>query len=111
MKTIRAIHEAALTAAEHAAQQAYDLHGDTGACGFGWVEVEIDGRSPRSKELQSIGWDKAYRSKTLMFWRPSNAMVQSVYIQEVGASAYAKTFNDLVPDSYGLKVIPCSRLD
>lgn len=110
-KSLRYVHETALAAAEQAALAAYAEHGDTGACGFGWVEVQVDGRSPTARELRNLGWGKSWLPKTLQLWRPSQIGVQSIHVQEVGAQAYAETFNDLVPLGYDIKAYPCSRYD
>ena len=111
MKSLQHIHEQALAATENAALQAYAEHGDTGACGFGWVEIQVDGRSPKARELRSLGWGKSWLPKTLILWRPSQLGVQSIHVQEVGASAYAETFNELMPVGSNLRAYPCSRYD
>ena len=101
------IHEKAMQAAKEAAEQAYQQHGDMSACGFAWVKIFVDGRTKLGKSLAKIpGWSRSYDG-SLQLWNPSKMGVQSVYILEKGAEAYAKVFSELS----GVKAYAGSRLD
>jgi hypothetical protein len=102
------IHEQATAAAEAAADAAIAREGDTGACGFAWVNFYVDGRTRIGKELKRLPRVRRSYDGGLQLWNPSQAPVQSVYVLERGAEAYAKKFRELT----GLdSVYAGSRLD
>lgn len=93
-------------AARTAAQQATILNGgDRGACGFAWVEIR-PARGILAKTLKDTGkGDKGWNGG-IHVWNPAKAPVQSVYILESGAQAYANVLR-----FYGVNAYANSRLD
>lgn len=93
-------------AAYDAANTAYRDHGDTGACGFAWVEFPgIKGNTKAGRMLKAAGIGQDYK-RTFYIWNPSGLSVQSVYVLEQGAIAAAKYMQTI-----GIECRACSRLD
>ena len=60
-------------------------------CGFAWVDVTVDRtNSKEAKLLESIGFKKSYRAKTMTLWDPAQHRGQSMDCKEQGAYAYAE---------------------
>jgi hypothetical protein len=94
------------SAARLAAQKAGELiGGDRGACGFAWVEIR-PARGILAKALKDTGkGDKGWNGG-IHVWNPAKAPVQSIYILEQGACAYAALLRN-----YGINAYANSRLD
>ena len=59
-------------------------------CGFAWVDVYVTRtNSKEAKLLESVGFKKSYRAKTMTMWNPADYNGQSMDCREVGAQAYA----------------------
>lgn len=101
----KTIHTEAVLAGVTAEQAFIAQHGETPYCGFGWVEIP-NGRSPFVKwcKQNSIG-DKHWK-KGWSIWRPTNSYTQSMDVQEVGATAFAK-----VLQANGIEAYMASRAD
>lgn len=94
-------------AAFDAANRAYRDYGDTGACGFAWVEFSaaVKGNSKAGRMLKATGISQDYK-RTFYIWNPSGLAVQSVHVLEQGAIAAAQYMRD-----HEIECFPCSRLD
>ena len=65
-------------------------YGEPMYCGFAWVDVAVDRtNSKEAKLLESIGFKKSYRAKTMTRWDPAQHRGQSMDCKEQGAYAYA----------------------
>ena len=65
-------------------------YGEPMYCGFAWVDVTVDRtNSKEAKLLESIGFKKSYRAKTMTLWDPAQHRGQSMDCKEQGAYAYA----------------------
>lgn len=103
---VNAIIKEAKEAANKAAMSRYNQYGDTGACGFAWVEIfKIKGNTKIGKKLKAAGVNQNY-ARVFQIWNPSGVHVQSVDVLETGAVAAAK-----VLESYGFVSYAGSRLD
>jgi hypothetical protein len=81
--------------------------GDSGCCGFAWVDVYVDRtNSKQAKELIKAGFRKDYKPRCLSMWNPGELPVQNIDIKEAGAYAYANYLTAL-----GFKAYAGSRLD
>jgi hypothetical protein len=82
-------------------------YGEPMYCGFAWVDVNV-GRtnSKEAKMLESVGFKKSYRPKTMTMWDPAKHNGQSMDCKEVGAQAYAEVLR-----AYGFKAYMGSRAD
>lgn len=85
----------ALEAAKVATQDFIDRRGDNFACGFSWVNANIDGRSKIARELEEIDFEKSYK-RGYDLWNPSKMCVQSLEALYDGSKAYSKTMNELL---------------
>jgi len=66
-------------------------YGEPMYCGFAWVDVTVDRtNSKEAKLLESIGFKKSYRAKTMTLWDPAQHRGQSMDCKEQGAYAYAE---------------------
>ena len=66
-------------------------YGEPMYCGFAWVDVSVDRTNSReAKLLESIGFRKSYRAKTMQLWDPAQHHGQSMDCKEQGAYAYAE---------------------
>jgi len=93
--------------AESAGLAMYQRIGERDACGFGWVEVNVDRTNSRqAQELIKAGFRKDYKPKCLTMWDPAGVPTQSISVKEAGADAYATYLTAL-----GLRAYGCSRLD
>ena len=60
-------------------------------CGFAWVDVAVTRTNSKlAKALESVGFRKSYRAKTMTLWDPAQHRGQSMDCKEVGAQAYAE---------------------
>mgnify|MGYP001239625968 CR=1 FL=1 len=65
-------------------------YGEPMYCGFAWVDVAVERtNSKEAKLLESIGFKKSYRAKTMTLWDPAQHRGQSMDCKEQGAYAYA----------------------
>lgn len=82
-------------------------YGEPMYCGFAWVDVNV-GRtnSKLAKALESVGFRKSYRAKTMTLWDPAQHRGQSMDCKEVGAQAYAEVLR-----SHGIEAYMGSRAD
>ena len=102
-----ALHNEALASALIAQQQFLDTYGEMTYCGFAWVEIYADGRSPFMKKLVKEGIaKKGWDSKNYIIWNPTNVGTQSMDVKECASQAYANVFQ-----KYGVKAYMGSRAD
>ena len=116
MKNIQDIHtEATVMAQTAVAKFLEDWNTKTGGneygepmyCGFAWVDVHVERtNSKEAKALESIGFKKSYRPKTMTLWDPAKHNGQSMDCKEVGAQAYADVLR-----AHGYKAYMGSRAD
>jgi hypothetical protein len=104
---LKASHNAAIQSAKMTADLEYSAKGDCGACGFAWVALKVDGRTPLAKMLKELGFQKSWVKGEYYLWNPAQAYVQSVDILSKGAQAYVKMMRELT----GLDFYMDSRLD
>ena len=65
-------------------------YGEPMYCGFAWDDVAVERtNSKEAKLLESIGFKKSYRAKTMTLWDPAQHRGQSMDCKEQGAYAYA----------------------
>ena len=82
-------------------------YGEPMYCGFAWVDVSVTRtNSKEAKALESIGFRKSYRAKTMTLWDPAQHRGQSMDCKEVGAQAYAEVLR-----AHGFKAYMGSRAD
>ena len=82
-------------------------YGEPMYCGFAWVDVAVDRtNSKEAKLLESIGFKKSYRAKTMTLWDPAQHRGQSMDCKEQGAYAYADTLR-----AAGIEASAGSRAD
>jgi len=82
-------------------------YGEPMYCGFAWVDVSVERtNSKEAKLLESIGFKKSYRAKTMTMWDPAQHRGQSMDCKEVGAQAYAEVLRQA-----GFKAYMGSRAD
>jgi len=81
-------------------------YGEPMYCGFAWVDVKVRSNSKLGKALQAVGFKKSWQGGILQLWDPAQHRGQSMDCKEVGASAYAKVFQD-----YGINMYMGSRAD
>jgi len=82
-------------------------YGEPMYCGFAWVDVSVARtNSKEAKALESIGFRKSYRPKTMTLWDPAKHPGQSMDCKEVGAQAYAEVLREA-----GYKAYMGSRAD
>ena len=82
-------------------------YGEPMYCGFAWVDVSVDRTNSReAKALESVGFRKSYRPKTMTLWDPAKHNGQSMDCKEVGAQAYAEVLR-----KYGYRAYMGSRAD
>ena len=113
---IQAIHTQATTKAQDAvtdflskwqAQTGGNEYGEPMYCGFAWVDVAVERtNSKQAKLLESIGFRKSYRPKTMTLWDPAQHRGQSMDAKEQGAQAYAEVLR-----AHGFKAHMGSRAD
>lgn len=113
---IKDIHTEAVTAAKQAIQDFLNRwrsqtggneYGEPMYCGFAWVDVAVDRTNSReAKALESVGFRKSYRPKTMTLWDPAEHRGQSMDCKEHGAQAYAE-----VLQKYGIRAHMGSRAD
>jgi hypothetical protein len=116
MQNITQIHTEATQAAKNAVGEFLDRwnastggnqYGEPMYCGFAWVDVAVERtNSKEAKALQSIGFSKSYRPKTMTLWDPAKHNGQSMDCKEQGAQAYAEVLR-----KYGFKAYMGSRAD
>jgi hypothetical protein len=96
----------ALTAAQIAAREFVQVHGDRDCCGFAWTNIyEVKGNTKLGKMLKAAGVRQDY-TRAFQLWNPSKFPTQSLNVLEAGAEAAAAVFR-----SYGLKAYAGSRMD
>ena len=113
---IQAIHTQATAKAQDAvadflarwtAQTGGNEYGEPMYCGFAWVDVSVERTNSReAKLLESIGFKKSYRPKTMTLWDPAQHRGQSMDCKEHGAQAYAEVLRE-----HGFKAYMGSRAD
>ena len=82
-------------------------YGEPMYCGFAWVDVSVDRtNSKEAKLLESIGFRKSYRAKTMQLWDPAQHHGQSMDCKEQGAYAYAEVLRQ-----HGFRASASSRAD
>ena len=82
-------------------------YGEPMYCGFAWVDVSVERTNSReAKLLESVGFRKSYRAKTMTLWDPAQHRGQSMDCKEVGAQAYAEVLR-----AHGFKAYMGSRAD
>jgi hypothetical protein len=107
MNTTDIVMKAKAAASRAAADKLAAIGGvDRGACGFAWVEVYVDGRSRKAKELKAAGFGSGWLPRQLTLWSPAQAPVQNIDVHEAGAQAAAKVLKD-----NGIEAFARSRLD
>lgn len=93
-------------AAFDAANRAHRDYGDTGACGFAWLEFPgIKGNTKAGRMLKAAGIRQDYL-RTFYIWNPSGLAVQSIHVLEQGAIAAEQYMRD-----HGINCYARSRLD
>ena len=96
-----------MQANEQAQQEFFEAHGEPLYCGFAWVDVAVDRTNSReAKLLESIGFKKSYRAKTMQLWDPAQHRGQSMDCKEQGAYAYAEVLRQ-----HGFRASAGSRAD
>lgn len=116
MQNIQDIHTIATQNAKDAVQDFLDRwnastggneYGEPMYCGFAWVDVNV-GRtnSKLAKALESVGFRKSHRAKTMTLWDPAQHRGQSMDCKEQGAYAYADTLR-----AAGIEASAGSRAD
>ena len=113
---IEQIHTEATTNAKNAvAKFLTDWNANTGGneyrepmyCGFAWVVVTVTRtNSALAKALESVGFRKSHRAKTMTLWDPAQHRGQSMDCKEQGAYAYADTLR-----AHGINASAGSRAD
>ena len=113
---VQMIHTEATSAAKAAVAKMLDEwrektggneYGEPMYCGFAWVDVSVARtNSKEAKALESIGFRKSYRPKTMTLWDPAKHPGQSMDCKEVGAQAYAEVLREA-----GYKAYMGSRAD
>lgn len=100
-------HKLATEAAIKAETDYKAIHGEPFYCGFAWVTLLVDGRSPLAKEIiaNKIA-DKSSVGKGYTVWNPGKSSTQSMDVKEQGAQAYAAVMN-----ANGFKAVAHSRAD
>ena len=99
-------HEAKNKAVK-AVDEFVEKHGEPMYCGFAWVDVYVTRtNSKEAKLLESVGFKKSYRAKTMTMWNPADYNGQSMDCREVGAQAYADVLR-----AYGFRASMGSRAD
>lgn len=116
MQNILDIHTEATNSAQQAvsdflyrwkAQTGGNEYGEPMYCGFAWVDVAVERtNSKEAKALQSVGFRKSHRAKTMTLWDPAKHQGQSMDCKEQGAQAYAEVLR-----KYGFKAYMGSRAD
>ena len=116
MQNFTDIHTEATQAAKNAVSKFLDdwnaktggnQYGEPMYCGFAWVDVSVARtNSKEAKALESIGFRKSYRPKTMTLWDPAKHPGQSMDCKEVGAQAYAEVLREA-----GYKAYMGSRAD
>ena len=116
MQNITQIHTEATNSAQQAVsdflyrwrkQTGGNEYGEPMYCGFAWVDVAVERtNSKEAKALESVGFRKSYRAKTMTLWDPAKHNGQSMDCKEVGAQAYAEVLR-----KYGFKAYMGSRAD
>ena len=82
-------------------------YGEPMYCGFAWVDVAVTRTNSKlAKALESVGFRKSYRPKTMTLWDPAQHRGQSMDCKEVGAQAYAEVLR-----SHGIDAYMGSRAD
>jgi len=99
--------QAGFQLAEQAGREMYAKVGERDACGFGWVDVQVERtNSKQAQELVKAGFRKSYRAKTMTYWDPAGLPTQSISVKEAGAEALAAYLQAL-----GLTAYAGSRMD
>ena len=82
-------------------------YGEPMYCGFAWVDVNVGRTNSRlAKQLESVGFRKSHRAKTMTLWDPAQHRGQSMDCKEQGAYAYADTLR-----AAGIEASAGSRAD
>jgi len=89
-----ALHNEALENAFVAQQDFIEQFGEPAYCGFAWVTIYEDGRSPFVKALVQAGIAKKSWGKGYIIWNPTNTGTQSMDVKEVACDAYAQVFRN-----------------
>ena len=110
MQNIQDIHTQATQNAKDAVQDFLDRwnastggneYGEPMYCGFAWVDVAVTRTNSKlAKALESVGFRKSYRPKTMTLWDPAQHRGQSMDCKEQGAHAYAETLRAHGIDAY-----------
>ena len=82
-------------------------YGEPMYCGFAWVDVAVTRTNSKlAKALESVGFRKSHRAKTMTLWDPAKHRGQSMDCKEVGAQAYAEVLR-----AHGINAYMGSRAD
>ena len=110
MQNITEIHTQATQSAKTAvvdfladwnAKSGGNEYGEPMYCGFAWVDVAVTRTNSKlAKALESVGFRKSYRAKTMTLWDPAQHRGQSMDCKEVGAQAYAEVLRAHGIDAY-----------
>ena len=93
VEQLKEISDKAFAAAEQAAKEYIEKHGEPLFCGFAWVNI-VPGNSPIANYLKKNNLaEKSYR-RGVDVWNPSNHMTQSMDVKEAGAEAFAKVLRE-----------------
>jgi len=100
------IHNEAKEAAKKGSEQYIEKYGEQFyPCGFAWVIIHVDGRSPLGKEVRKV-CEKNIMGKGYMVWNPSNHSTQNMDVKYSGALEYA-----LVLQKHGIACSANARMD
>ena len=102
-------HWEAMEAASKATQEYISKYGENPmGCGFAWVHVSVRGNTRVAKELQSVGFTRAYGGG-YQLWNPSKSSTQDMAAKECGARAYVEVIKKYLPEGTSIRVE--ARLD
>lgn len=114
MLTVEQVKEI-ITEATEAARPVWEhehaTHGDTGACGFAWVDLHsyagkrLDGRSAAGRVLKKAGINQDYR-RVFQIWNAGGYPGQSIDTKEKAARAFVHVLKQ-----HGFDATVGSRLD
>lgn len=99
------IHNKGLEAAKKATEEWIKENGEPFYCGFAWVNIYVDGRTPIGKQVKKVA-EKNLAGKGYQVWNPSGHNTQCLPAKEAGAYAYEKVLRD-----HGIRAVAVSRLD
>ena len=93
-------------AANKAALDYINTHGEDWYCGFAWTSIyDVKGNTKLGRALKKAGIEQAW-DKSFQIWNPSELGTQSMSVKEAGAQACAEVFR-----KYGFTAYMGSRAD